>query len=159
MGRSKRDMLKELDDVAYGQDEDGHLIDIEDFKDLMFDKWINKATRTLRRIPEYRWLFREDAPDWWTVEQVAEHMGVPKKTVYNWCKEIIGVRLGEGKAGYRLPRSGLIIFLADLDEEPPELAPDEIEEMRTANQQHDEEPPDQKSIASFEEYVGNREAD
>jgi hypothetical protein len=56
--------------------------------------------------------------------------GVSKKTVYTWAHDIIGARPGEGKAGYRIPRSGLIIFLADLaDEEPPEPTEEQIEEM------------------------------
>jgi hypothetical protein len=47
-------------------------------------------------------------------------MGVSKKTVYGWCKQIIGARPGEGKTGYRIPRSGLVIFLADTEEEDSE---------------------------------------
>lgn len=80
---------------------------------------------------------------------------VPKKTVYGWCRQIIGVRLGEGKAGYRIPRSGLIIFLADLDEAPPDVTPEELEEQRAANRAEDEsnEPPEREYIASSEDYA------
>jgi excisionase family DNA binding protein len=122
--QSKRDALRELDEIEglEGLDDEGNILDAEDFKDYLFNAWLEKATRTLRRLPEYRWLFSETTPDWFTTEQVAERMGVSKKTVYGWAKHIIGARPAEGKAGYRMPRSGLVIFLADSQEDEPTVA-------------------------------------
>ena len=99
-------------------DEDAdEVLDADDMKDRLFHEWLYKARRTLKRLPEYSWLFSDGTPDWWTVDQVAERLAVSKKTVYGWCAHIIGARAAEGKAGYRIPRSGLTIFLADQEQE------------------------------------------
>jgi hypothetical protein len=131
MAESKRERLQELDSFEEGIDDEGNIIPIEDLKDQLYAAWLEKATRTLRRIPEYAWLFSPVAPAWWATEQVAEAMVVSKKTVYSWCRDIIGARPGEGKAGYRIPRSGLIIFLADLGDEEPAEVPQEPKEVLT----------------------------
>lgn len=161
--RSKKDLFKKFDTMDYFYDREGDPIDREDFKDRAYQRWLYKATRTLQRIPEYEWLFSEKGSGWLTVEQVAEAMQVSKKTVYSWCKDIIGARPAEGKGGYRIPRSGLIIFLADLDEEPPEMTSEAIEAQMdgtAASSDDDEEPPDlpaEEYIANLEDYTDEEE--
>jgi excisionase family DNA binding protein len=121
--KSKREQLREMQPPEFhpGRDDeeawDRERNELENYKDHLFSEWLDSGTRTLGRIPEYRWLFSDMTPDWFTAEQVAERMGVSKKTVYGWCKKIIGARPGEGKTGYRIPRSGLVMFLADTEEE------------------------------------------
>lgn len=129
---SKKDRLKLFDDYEFLEDEEGNLLDREDYKDRLYRRWLHRASRQLGRIPEYRWLFGEDAPDWWTTDLIAQHMGVSKKTVYTWAKDIIGARPAEGKAGYRIPRSGLLIYLADLEDEELLEPPEEESEVKEA---------------------------
>lgn len=73
------------------------------------------AETTLSKIPEYNWLTKS-SQQWWTVQQVAVGMGVGESVVRQRCTsgEIQGAYLASQQAGWRIPRSGLLVFLANL---------------------------------------------
>lgn len=69
--------------------------------------------RRLQAQPEYAWLFKP-SDGWYNVAETARGLGVSRTKVTEWCKEkvIPGVIYYGEDVGYRLPRSGLIEFLA-----------------------------------------------
>lgn len=79
------------------------------------DDQLRTAEQTLRTIPEYRWLVNSEQP-FWSSGNVAEHLAVSPTTVRLWCESggIVGAAFYGGRIGWRMPRSGLIIFLAGL---------------------------------------------
>lgn len=74
---------------------------------------VQAAQLELATIPEYDWLTQSDEP-WFTVAQVAPHMGVSKETVRGWCENghIKHATLYQQQVGWRMPRSGLLLFFA-----------------------------------------------
>ena len=76
---------------------------------------IEGALRFLSGIPEYRWL-TDSEQQWWTVTQVAGHMGLSDDAVRAAAKrgDIPGAVLYAQQVGWRLPRSGLAVYFAGL---------------------------------------------
>ncbi len=74
---------------------------------------IQAAQQALVAIPEYDWLTRSSQP-WFTVAEVAPQMGVSKETVRGWCEsgQIKHATLYQQQVGWRMPRSGLLVFFA-----------------------------------------------
>lgn len=71
------------------------------------------AEQQLAGFPEYDWL-RLSNTLWWTVSEVAEHLGVGRDVVRAWCErhEVPGAVLYAPQVGWRMPRSGLVVFCA-----------------------------------------------
>lgn len=72
------------------------------------------AEALLDAIPEYHWLTRSDAPIW-RVQQVAGPLGVTEHIVRNWCEGGLirgAIKYDASQVGWRIPRSGLLVFLA-----------------------------------------------
>ncbi len=74
---------------------------------------VQEAQRTLAAIPEYDWLTRSTQP-WFSVSEIAPQMGVSKEAVRGWCErgEIQHATLYTQQVGWRMPRSGLLMFFA-----------------------------------------------
>ncbi|HEV2459221.1 MAG TPA: hypothetical protein VGS80_12755 [Ktedonobacterales bacterium] len=73
------------------------------------------AEALLDAIPEYHLLTRSPTP-FWKVQQVAGPLGVTEHIVRNWCERgyIRGaIKYDDPQVGWRIPRSGLIVFLAE----------------------------------------------
>jgi transcriptional regulator with XRE-family HTH domain len=64
--------------------------------------------------PSRAWLTAPGAPEMWTAAEVASHVGVTVTSVWRWCVSgaIPGATLSSRRAGWRLPRAGLLGFLA-----------------------------------------------
>jgi transcriptional regulator with XRE-family HTH domain len=64
--------------------------------------------------PSHAWLTAPGAPEMWTAAEVASHLGVTATSVWRWCVSgaIPGATLSSRRAGWRLPRAGLLAFLA-----------------------------------------------
>lgn len=79
------------------------------------DTEMQAALATLRAIPEYGWLVN-DAKPWYTASEVAENAGVSRDAVRSWCEQhrVRGAVLYAAQVGWRLPRSGLALYFADL---------------------------------------------
>ncbi len=77
------------------------------------DDEIREGEQVLAQFPEYRWL-TSSGLQWWTVSEVADHLGVGKDVVRGWCErqEIPGAVLYGQQIGWRMPRSGLIVYCA-----------------------------------------------
>ena len=75
---------------------------------------IAEAQRLLASIPEYHWLTQSDQA-WFTVAEVAPNMAVSKETVRGWCEagQIKHATLYQQQVGWRMPRSGLLLFFAE----------------------------------------------
>jgi hypothetical protein len=75
---------------------------------------IQEAERILAQLPEYGWL-TSDSKSWWTVSEVAEHLEIGESAVRGWCEKglIPGAVLHSRQLGWRIPRSGLMLYLAD----------------------------------------------
>lgn len=87
---------------------------------------IDTAERKLAGIPEYSWL-TASRNEWWTVSEIAEHLRVGNKTVLAWCAGIAGATKLSQQAGWRIPRSGLLVYLARLAEGENMIAFDQME--------------------------------
>lgn len=74
---------------------------------------VQESQQTLEAIPEYDWLTRSEQ-QWFTVSEVAPHMAVSKETVRDWCEtgQIKHATLYKQQVGWRMPRSGLMLFFA-----------------------------------------------
>jgi len=68
----------------------------------------------LQAQPEYAWLFKAN-DGWYNVTETARGLGVSRTTVTEWCREKVipgAIYYGED-IGWRIPRSGLIVFLVE----------------------------------------------
>ena len=72
-----------------------------------------EAETILRPLPEYH-VFTENKKPWWTAQEVAEGLGIGTAIVRGWCEnqDIVGAVKYPGPAGWRMPRSTLLPFLA-----------------------------------------------
>jgi hypothetical protein len=75
---------------------------------------LKEAERILSQVPEYAWLITSQKP-WWTVAEVSEQLGIGESVVRSWCDRglIPGAVLHSRQTGWRMPRSGLIQYLAE----------------------------------------------
>jgi len=75
---------------------------------------IAEAEAILRPIPEYDWLVRS-GKQFWKGSEVADVFGIDSRKVADWCADglIIGATEFGEKLGWRLPRSGLLLFFAE----------------------------------------------
>jgi hypothetical protein len=73
-----------------------------------------EAERKLSQLPEYAWITGNPKP-WWTVAEVAENLGIGPSAVRGWCEQglIAGAVLYSRQLGWRMPRSGLVQYLAE----------------------------------------------
>lgn len=76
---------------------------------------VREAERILQATPEYDWLARS-GQQWYTVAEVATAVAVSKALVRAWCErgQIAGAVLYGQQIGWRLPRSGLLLFFAEI---------------------------------------------
>lgn len=67
----------------------------------------------LKARPEFAWVLAP-GDGWFNVSEIARGLGVSRKIVTDWCRDgaIPGVVYYGEDVGYRVPRSGLIEFLA-----------------------------------------------
>jgi excisionase family DNA binding protein len=74
---------------------------------------IEQAEAILGALPEYD-TFTKDKKIWWGADEVAKGLGVGRQIVLDWCDNgsINGAVQYPGRAGWRIPRSQLLIFLA-----------------------------------------------
>lgn len=79
------------------------------------DMSVERAAEVLSGIPEYAWLVESDQP-WWKAAEVAKHAGVTADVVRSWCDsgKIQGAMLYAQQVGWRMPRSGLLLFFAGI---------------------------------------------
>jgi len=62
-------------------------------------------------LPEYQWLLGSAKP-FWVVKEIADTLIVSPNTVKKWCADgLIPGAVDFGSGGWRIPRTGLIIFL------------------------------------------------
>lgn len=75
---------------------------------------VDEAERVLAKLPEYAWLTNTQKA-WWTVAEVAENLAIGASAVRNWCEQglIPGAVLHSRQLGWRMPRSGLLQYLAE----------------------------------------------
>ena len=76
---------------------------------------LRAAEQTLRAIPEYAWL-ADSGQQWYTVAEVAEAVSIGKDVIRRWCERGLianAVMYGQ-QIGWRLPRSGLLLFFAEI---------------------------------------------
>ncbi|MBA3822629.1 MAG: hypothetical protein H0X24_01840 [Ktedonobacterales bacterium] len=75
---------------------------------------IADAEALLRPIPEYDWLVRS-GKQFWKGSEVAEVFGIDSRKVAEWCADglIVGATEFGEKLGWRIPRSGLLVFFAE----------------------------------------------
>jgi hypothetical protein len=76
---------------------------------------LEEAENLLSRIPEYNWLTK-DGTDWYKAEELATHLGIGEHAVRARCKDgsIHGATFYGEKIGWRIPRSGVILYLASI---------------------------------------------
>lgn len=76
---------------------------------------LREAEQTLGGIPEYAWL-TQSGTQWYTVAEVAEAMNVGKDVVRRWCErgQIANAVMYGQQIGWRMPRSGLLLFFAEI---------------------------------------------
>jgi len=74
-----------------------------------------EADKYLKQFTEFDWLTRNNTP-WWTTSDVATNLGLGNAAVRAFCErgEIEGAIFYGNRIGWRIPRHGLIIFLANL---------------------------------------------
>ena len=75
------------------------------------------AEQLLAAIPEYAWLV-QSGKQWWTVAEVSEALGIGLGAVRALAErgDIAGAVLYGQQIGWRLPRSGLVLYLARLQQ-------------------------------------------
>jgi hypothetical protein len=76
---------------------------------------ITEAEQLLADIPEYGWIV-EATKQFWSSGDIAKHLSINAGTVRRWCEEGLlpgAVFYGE-KLGWRIPRSGILLYLASL---------------------------------------------
>ena len=63
-------------------------------------------------LPEYQWLL-DSAKPFWVAKEIADILVVSPNTVKKWCADgLIPGAVDFGSGGWRIPRTGLVIFLA-----------------------------------------------
>jgi hypothetical protein len=74
---------------------------------------VARAEAMLSRVPEFAPLVGDGRPFWKTGE-VAGLLGVTDHIVRGWCEsgQIRGATKYDQNVGWRIPRSGLLVFLA-----------------------------------------------
>jgi hypothetical protein len=72
---------------------------------------LREAEAMLRKIPEYEWLITNGL-QWWTVPQLAEHLPIGEAAIRARIHEFPGAQDYGDKIGYRIPKSGVIMYLA-----------------------------------------------
>ena len=104
--------------VATGSPEWDDMDDEQDNGDELDEearrKRIAGAETMLRRIPEYDWLTKSNKL-FWRSSEIAEIFGIDSRTVIEWCTngQIRGATGFGDRLGWRMPRSGLLIFFAE----------------------------------------------
>ncbi len=80
---------------------------------------LQEAERILAQLPEYAWL-TGSRKSWWTVSEVAEQLEIGESAVRSWCERglIPGAVLHTRQLGWRIPKSGLIQYLAEAQQRP-----------------------------------------
>jgi len=77
-----------------------------------FRQRVALALEVLQRNPDYDWLTRSSRPVF-RASEVAEILSLDIKTVNSWCTDgLIEEAANFDRAGWRLPRSSLLVFLA-----------------------------------------------
>jgi hypothetical protein len=78
---------------------------------------VEQAQAILARIPEYAWLTSGNE-QWYSPGEVAAAMGINAATVRLWCDrgDVVGAINYGGRMGWKLPRSGLLLYFAALAE-------------------------------------------
>jgi hypothetical protein len=79
---------------------------------------VSAAERLLAGIPEFAWL-TGSKQQWWTVDEVSDKLGIGPAAVRSLIEhgDIAGAVLYGTRIGWRLPRSGLLVYLARLRRE------------------------------------------
>lgn len=74
---------------------------------------VREATQALAPFPEYDWLTKSGT-QWYTVAEVADQLAISKEAVRGWCERglIVPANLYGQQIGWRLSRSGLLVFFA-----------------------------------------------
>lgn len=74
---------------------------------------VQEAEEILRGIPEYSWIVESDQ-SFWRTGDILQAMGISAGTIIQWCKDglIDGATNFGGALGWRMPRSGLLLFFA-----------------------------------------------
>lgn len=77
----------------------------------------SEAEARLQAVPEYAWILA-NSNQWYSAVEVAKQLGVSSDVVSKWCRErrIPGAVQMERRIGWRLPRSGILVFLAELQD-------------------------------------------
>jgi len=71
-----------------------------------------EAEQILRAVPGYGWLLN-DGRTLWTPTDLEQYLGVTSNTIRRWAEAgMIPGALDLGGAGFRIPRAGLMVFLA-----------------------------------------------
>lgn len=86
--------------------------------DLTFDATeVAQAERALRAHPEYRWLW-DSGLQWYRVSDIVKATDFTADTIEGWCKQgqIRHAAYFGQQIGWRIPRSGLILFFAQHDQ-------------------------------------------
>jgi hypothetical protein len=74
---------------------------------------VEQAQEILTKIPEYAWL-TASSELWFTTGEVAAALRTSPATVRSWCERgaIAGASDYGGRIGWRMPRSGLLLYFA-----------------------------------------------
>lgn len=88
---------------------------IEQKEQTMTPEELERFEKSLSIRPEYNWLTQNPSP-WRNMSEVATGMGVSRQTIKSWCErgQIPGAIDYGQDIGWRMPRSGLIEFIANL---------------------------------------------
>lgn len=73
------------------------------------------AEQALRHFPEYDWL-TQSGQQWWAVTEIKEKLGIGEQAIRTRCENgMIPGAVNHGVAvGWRIPRRGLLMFVASL---------------------------------------------
>ena len=72
----------------------------------------DQAGQLLSSVPGYEWLLR-DGRAFWSPVDLEPFLGVSANTIRRWADAgLIPGALDFGSAGYRIPRGGIMIYLA-----------------------------------------------
>jgi len=76
---------------------------------------VDEALSLLSKFPEYNWLINA-TKQFWNVSEVAQNLEQSEYLIRSRCKDgsIQGAYALSQQAGYTIPRSGLLLFLASL---------------------------------------------
>jgi len=72
----------------------------------------HEAEKILRSVPGYDWLLN-DGRSFWTPQELEPFLGISFQTIRRWADAgVIPGSLNFGSTGIRIPRGGLMIYLA-----------------------------------------------